>query len=137
MARGPRRTTAPGCPPSLAAANDEGHVEACRTWQRTLYDAAGPHHLAQGLRRAGGSANEARIFAQEERQFDVSSGIFSVAIGMVGPPSSPRHAEQQERYLDPMLRGDEIWCQLFSEPGAGSDLAGLRTAPSATATAGS
>ena len=35
--------------------------------------------------------------------------------------------EQKQRYIRPMLRGEDMWCQLFSEPAAGSDLAGLRT----------
>jgi alkylation response protein AidB-like acyl-CoA dehydrogenase len=54
-------------------------------------------------------------------------------IGVVGDwllgPTLIAHGtdEQKERYLDAMLRGDELWCQLFSEPGAGSDLAGLAT----------
>ena len=53
-------------------------------------------------------------------------GVFTVAIGMVGP-TLLRHgtAEQQQRYLTAMLRGDELWCQLFSEPEAGSDLANI------------
>ena len=47
---------------------------------------------------------------------------------MVGPTLIAWGTEaQKDRYLDPMLRGDEAWCQLFSEPGAGSDLAGLIT----------
>ncbi len=122
------RRRAPDARPSLAAANDPGHVEACRTWQRTLYDggwAGITWPKAYGGR--GGTPNEARIFSQEERQFDVSTGIFSVAIGMVGPTLMAHGTDaQRERHLDAMLRGDQIWCQLFSEPGAGSDLAGLR-----------
>jgi alkylation response protein AidB-like acyl-CoA dehydrogenase len=122
----PRR---PDARPSLAAANDPGHVEACRTWQRTLYEGGWAGITwPKGYGGRGGTANEARIFAQEERQFDVSTGIFSVAIGMVGPTLIAHGSDaQRERYLDPMLSGQEIWCQLFSEPGAGSDLAGLRT----------
>jgi alkylation response protein AidB-like acyl-CoA dehydrogenase len=51
-----------------------------------------------------------------------------VGIGMVGPTLIAHGTEAQKaRYLDPLLRGDEVWCQLFSEPGAGSDLAALAT----------
>ena len=54
--------------------------------------------------------------------------MFAVGIGMAGPMLIAHGTdEQKERYLRPMLRGEEVWCQLFSEPGAGSDLGGLRT----------
>jgi alkylation response protein AidB-like acyl-CoA dehydrogenase len=108
---------------------DPSHVERCRVWQRTLYDggwAGIAWPKAYGGR--GASPIESLIFAQEQAHFDVSTGIFAVAIGMVGPTLIAHGSdEQKQRYLEPMLRGDEIWCQLFSEPGAGSDLAGLST----------
>ncbi len=76
----------------------------------------------------GASPIEAAIFNQEQGKFDVSPGVFAVGIGMVGPTLIAHGTpEQKERYLDTMLRGEEVWCQLFSEPGAGSDLAGLGT----------
>jgi acyl-CoA dehydrogenase len=58
----------------------------------------------------------------------VSVGVFAVAFGMVAP-TLMQHAreDQQARFLAPMLRGEELWCQLFSEPDAGSDLASLQT----------
>src|SRR5262249_19764646 len=69
-----------------------------------------------------------RAFAQEQARFDVETGAFAVGIGMVGPTLITHGTEgQKQRYLPALLGGEEVWCQLFSEPGAGSDLAGLRT----------
>ena len=115
--------------PTMAAANDPGHIESCRAWQRTLFE-GGWAGLTwpKEFGGQGRSSNEARIFAQEERRFDVTTGMFSVAVNMVGPTIIAHGtAEQQARYLAPILRGEELWCQLYSEPSAGSDLAGLRT----------
>ena len=54
--------------------------------------------------------------------------MFAIGQGMLGPTIMAHGTpEQKKRYLEPMLRADEVWCQLFSEPAAGSDLAGLRT----------
>ena len=119
----------PDARPTMAAANDPGHIEACRKWQRTLYD-GGWAGLTwpKAFGGQGRTPNEARIFSQEERRFDVTTGMFSVAVNMVGPTIIAHGTpEQQERYLEPILRGEELWCQLYSEPSAGSDLAGLRT----------
>jgi len=109
--------------------DEAAHVRHCKDWQRTLYDggwAGITWPKAYGGR--GASAIEAAIFGQEQSRFDVSAGVFAVGIGMVGPTLIAHgNEEQKQRYLDSMLRGEEVWCQLFSEPGAGSDLAGLRT----------
>jgi alkylation response protein AidB-like acyl-CoA dehydrogenase len=68
------------------------------------------------------------IFNQEQANYGVSNGAFMISIGMAGPTVLAHGSDaQKERLLPPMLRGDELWCQLFSEPGAGSDLANLST----------
>ncbi len=122
---------APGhvAPPGARAAGGDEWVQRCKAWQRALYDGgwAGITWPKEHGGR-GGTALEQRIFDQEQARFGVSIGVFAVGIGMVGPTVITHGTEEQRaRYLDPLLRGDEVWCQLFSEPAAGSDLAGLAT----------
>jgi alkylation response protein AidB-like acyl-CoA dehydrogenase len=108
---------------------DARHVKACKTWQRTLYEGgwAGITWPKEFGGRGGTSMQQA-IFSQEQARCDVAVGAFAVAIGMVGPTLIAWGNDGQKRdHLDAMLRGDRLWCQLFSEPGAGSDLAGLGT----------
>jgi alkylation response protein AidB-like acyl-CoA dehydrogenase len=120
-----------GNPRTLAEFEEqEGRwVDRCKAWQGELYRGgwAGITWPKQFGGRSGTALDEA-VFQEEQRRFGVSNGAFSVGIGMAGPTIIAHGTEaQQQRHLDPMLRGDEVWCQLFSEPGAGSDLASLAT----------
>jgi alkylation response protein AidB-like acyl-CoA dehydrogenase len=104
-------------------------VDRCVAWQRTLWDGgwAGISFPREWYGR-GGSLIQEVIFAEESADFGVTTGLFAVAHSMVGPAILALGTdEQRHRFLPAMLRGDELWCQLFSEPGAGSDLAGLGT----------
>jgi acyl-CoA dehydrogenase len=105
------------------------YVKRCRWWQGQLHD-AGWAGIAwpKAFGGRGGKPIEEAIFAEEQARFGVSVGVFAVAHGMVAPTLMQHGTpEQQARFLGPMLRGEELWCQLFSEPEAGSDLASLRT----------
>ena len=68
------------------------------------------------------------VFSQEQSRYHVPTSLFEIGLGMCLPTvfthGSP---ELIARYVAPALAGDEVWCQLFSEPAAGSDLAGIRT----------
>lgn len=109
--------------------SEDTYVRRCRAWQGVLAEdrwAGITWPTAYGGR--GGRPIEAAIFSQEQARFGVSNGVFAIAIGMVGPTLLAHGTdEQKQRYLPPMLRGDEVWCQLFSEPEAGSDLANIAT----------
>ncbi|WP_420639459.1 acyl-CoA dehydrogenase family protein [Candidatus Poriferisocius sp.] len=113
--------------PDVAA--EKAHMDRCRAWQRELYDggwAAIDWPVDHGGR--GGPRWQRQIFQQEAARFDVTSGFLAAGIALAGPAIGHFGTEEQKtRHLRPMLRGDVVWCQLFSEPGAGSDLANLGT----------
>lgn len=76
----------------------------------------------------GGTPMQQAIVDQEMARADVPGLINLIGIGMCGPTVIYHGSEdQQSRYLRRLLRADDVWCQLFSEPASGSDLAALRT----------
>lgn len=107
----------------------------CVAWQRLLYD-----NGFAGLtwpRDVGGRALPsayALAWADLESEYDVPRGLFGVTIEMVGPTLLAVGSPQQREHCAAILRGDEVWCQLFSEPGAGSDLAGVAAKATRTET---
>jgi alkylation response protein AidB-like acyl-CoA dehydrogenase len=104
-------------------------LRVSKAWQRTLHDqgwAAITWPAEWGGRGLG--PIQQIVWNQELARAGVGESLFVVGIGMAGPTIIAHGAEgQKERFLGPMLRGDEVWCQLFSEPGAGSDLAAVAT----------
>lgn len=76
----------------------------------------------------GGTPMQSVIYNQEEAAYEVPPGVFGIGLGMC-IPTVMKHGSQElnDRYVQKALRGEEIWCQLFSEPAGGSDVAGLRT----------
>ncbi|MFE9845952.1 acyl-CoA dehydrogenase family protein [Streptomyces goshikiensis] len=99
-------------------------------WQRRLYDAgyAGLHWPLDAGGR-GATPTQHLIFLEEtERAGAPYVGANFVGLLHAGPTiAAEGTAAQRARWLPPVLRGDEVWCQGFSEPDAGSDLAALRT----------
>jgi alkylation response protein AidB-like acyl-CoA dehydrogenase len=104
-------------------------LQSAKDWQKKKYDAGWA--MLHWPREYGGiaaSAIERIIWSEEESKFDVPKGRFEIGLGMCGPVMMEYASEEQKaRYLPPMAEGKEIWCQLFSEPSAGSDVAGLRS----------
>ena len=100
-----------------------------RTWQRMKFE-AGLTKITWEPEFGGrnGTSMQQVIFNQEEAHFDVPSAAFVIGLGMIAPTIKACGTDaQRDRYLTKLLRGEEIWCQMFSEPGAGSDVASLST----------
>ncbi|MHB8511618.1 MAG: acyl-CoA dehydrogenase family protein [Actinomycetota bacterium] len=117
--------------PSWRASNGDPpySLEQLRSWQRVLCDegwGAPAWPVEYGGRGFG--PLESAIWAEEKSRAGANMIFATVGFGMAGPTIIAHGSQaQRARYLTPLLRGDEIWCQLFSEPGAGSDLASLKT----------
>ncbi|HAZ17307.1 MAG TPA: dehydrogenase [Acidimicrobiaceae bacterium] len=105
------------------------YFEHGRAWQRTLAT-HGWAGLTWPTEYAGGDhpAWAERIFSEESSAYGSGPGFIGATIAMLGP-TLLAHAthEVKARHLPSLLNGEVAWCQLFSEPGAGSDLAGLAT----------
>ncbi|MEU9315183.1 acyl-CoA dehydrogenase [Streptomyces sp. NPDC048295] len=120
----------PGLPAKPAPDDWPGRRAYDTAWQRMLYDAgyAGLHWPVDAGGR-GATPTQHLIFL-EETELAGAPYVGANFVGLLhaGPTiAAEGTAEQRARWLPPVLRGDEIWCQGFSEPDAGSDLAALRT----------
>lgn len=108
---------------------DPATLDRLRTWNRTLAD-AGYAAIAWPAEYGGRGAGvlEQVVFAEEMARAGAPGPVNVIGIPNIAPSIMQWGTEdQRRRFLAPMLRGDEIWCQGFSEPEAGSDLASLRT----------
>lgn len=112
-----------------ARTGDAEQIARRRAWQRRLAEAglAGVtwprEYGGQGL-----GPVEQVIVNQEIQRAGVPGVLDVIGVGMMGPCLIQHGTEEQKaRYLGPLLHADETWCQLFSEPAAGSDLAGIET----------
>ena len=113
-----------------AAIKDEDElITARRAWQRKLAEAGytgvtwPKEQGGQGL----GPLDQV-VISQEIATAGLPGILDVIGVGMLAPTIIAHGSdEQKERYLGPMLHADEVWCQMFSEPAAGSDLAGIQT----------
>src|SRR5580658_10548167 len=107
--------------------DEDAHgLKAAKAWQ-TKKAAAGYSCITWPKEWGGvGGANwQSQVFNQEEARFDTPGNPFTIELGMCVPTirTCGNEADKQ-RFVGPAMRGEEIWCQLFSEPSGGSDVAG-------------
>jgi alkylation response protein AidB-like acyl-CoA dehydrogenase len=109
---------------------DDAAMKTARQWQKIKAD-KGYARITwpKGMGGSGGTPMQSIIFGQEEAKYDVPAGApFAIGLGMCIPTVMAYcNDEVKARYVKPAVEGAEIWCQLFSEPAGGSDVAALKT----------
>ena len=106
----------------------DSDIERGRQWQRKKAEAGYAHIVwPREYGGRGGTWMQSAIFEQEERRLPRPFNYFSVGIGQCLPPIMHFGTEKQKQLIPRTLQGDLLWCQLFSEPSAGIDLAAVRT----------
>jgi len=119
-----KSTTANGRKP-----NSPEHMAAAKAWQTRKAEAGyacitWPKEWGGG----GGTPIQSVIFNQEEAKAGVNYGYFTIGLGMCVPTVMAfADDDTKQRFVGPAVKGEEIWCQLFSEPAGGSDVAAART----------
>jgi acyl-CoA dehydrogenase len=107
----------------------EDPIKAGKAWQKKKAEAGWA--CLHWPKEYGGAARtpiERVIWSQEEGPYAALTGVFTIGHGMCGPTVMAWASEEHKReLLPPLASGEHVWCQLFSEPASGSDLAGLRT----------
>jgi alkylation response protein AidB-like acyl-CoA dehydrogenase len=116
-------------PPRSGSSEDSAYIHARKEWQRKLAEAglAAVTWPEEFGGRGRGPIEQVTV-NQEISRAGVPGILDVIGIGMLGPCLIAHGtSEQKSRHLGPMLHGDEVWCQMFSEPAAGSDLAAVQT----------
>jgi alkylation response protein AidB-like acyl-CoA dehydrogenase len=116
-------------PPEVDVAATVEDAEVLRAWQRTLHAGrwVGIHWPVEYGGR-GASLTQVAVYNQELARAEAPPVLGRAGVSLVGPTLMAHGTEEQRRrWMPRILAGDDVWCQLFSEPDAGSDLAALST----------
>ena len=119
----------PKTPGALRSGGREDFLARAKAWQKTKAQGGFAQITwPKEMGGRGGTVMQQVIWGQEEAKFDAPTGPFAIGLGMCVPTVIAFGSdEHKKRYVQKALKGEEIWCQLFSEPAAGSDVAGLKT----------
>ena len=115
-------------PKGASPSSSDDAVTRAKQLQRQLFDADfGAITWPVDYGGRGLPRRYQRLFDRELAAFQAPPRVLDIGLGMVGPAILVHGSEEQKRrFVPPLLRGEHVWCELFSEPGAGSDLASVQ-----------